>query len=511
MRTGRMILFLLTIAAMTAGGSGPADGSPVLVKLRLTGEADYQKADQLNLVVYHKFPEGLPGGNLVIAEFERSNLSALGSAGLTFEIIDEEPWTESYYLISEDEGTEGVGLSEYGQVLASAERFHFMKIADEKARALAEKGYLIVKVFRHPLPLKYPPPRVRLPKYYARDSGIDSLLSLISQDSLYAWDLRLQNFQTRYSYSDSIIRARDWLYNEFVSFGIDSVWLHHYYHDSHQWNVVATVIGTVQPDQVIVVGGHYDSVVYGSGSPLIWAPGADDNGSGTVATLEMARIVAQHPLPVTVMFVPFAQEEQGLVGSSYFAQYLHALRTDLPLMINSDMIGHSVDADPDVAIYADAGAMDYVDLMIDMANTYTSLHPYYSGQTSGSDHYSFYQQGYQALCAEEGDFFYGGWHKNYDVVDSLNFPYMTEVTKMCLATLITVARSVGYRTGDANRDGVIDASDVIFVVNYLFRGDVSPNPLGAGDVTCDGTITAEDLVFLINYLYKEGPAPPASC
>jgi acetylornithine deacetylase/succinyl-diaminopimelate desuccinylase-like protein len=150
-----------------------------------------------------------------------------------------------------------------------------------------------------------------LPKALPYYPPIDSLLSLISQDSLYAWNLRLQNFQTRYSYSDSVYRARDWLFDKFVSFGIDSVWLHHYNYDSDQYNVVATVVGTVKPDKLIVVGGHYDSVVYGGGAyPYTWAPGADDNGSGTVATLEMARIIAQNPLPVTVMFVPFARRSK---------------------------------------------------------------------------------------------------------------------------------------------------------------------------------------------------------
>ena len=256
------------------------------------------------------------------------------------------------------------------------------------------------------------------------------------------WDLRLQNFKTRYSYIDSIYKARDWLYDKFAGFGIDSLWLFYYDWDSPQWNVVATVPGTVQPDRVIVVGGHYDSVVYGSGTdPYTWAPGADDNGSGTVATMEMARIVAQHPLPVTVMFVPFAQEEQGLIGSYYFAYYLNSLGTDLPLMINTDMIGHSVDADTDVVIYGDISAESYVNIMMDQANTYTYLRPHYEGQSSGSDHYSFYELGYDAIYAEEGEFHMAGWHTNYDLVDSLDFDYMKEVVKMCLATLIQVANS----------------------------------------------------------------------
>jgi Zn-dependent M28 family amino/carboxypeptidase len=262
----------------------------------------------------------------------------------------------------------------------------------------------------------------------------------------------------------------------------------------------------------MVVGGHYDSVVYGSGTnPYTWAPGADDNATGTVATLEMARIIAQNPLPVTVMFVPFAQEEQGLVGSDYFASYLAGISTDLPLMINADMIAHSVDADPDVAIYAHSSAMSFVNIMIDMADTYTTLNPYYAGSSSGSDHYSFYQNGFDAVFASEGDFFTYGWHKNYDVVDSLNFPYMKQVTRMCLATLISVARSVGYKIGDPTMNGEIDIADVLYLINYLYKAGPSPDPLQTGDVTCNGQVNIDDVIFLINYLYKNGSAPPGSC
>jgi len=512
MRARRVILFLLVVAVVMIWGFATAYGSPVLIKLKLTGEADYQKATQFNVAVYHKFSEEFAGGDLVIAEFEKSNLSALEAAGLIYELIDEEPWTESYYLISESKRTEKVNLSEYGQVLVSTKNAHFMKISDKDARSLAEKGYYIVKIFRHPLPLKYKPEATKLPKSYPYYPDIDSLLSLISQDSLYAWDLRLQNFQTRYSYSDSVLKARDWLYDKMISFGIDSVWLHHYYYDSNQWNVVATVVGTAEPDKVIVVGGHYDSVVYGGGTnPYVWAPGADDNGTGTAATLEMARIIAENPLPVTVMFVPFAQEEQGLIGSDHFAEYLYNENTDLHFMINSDMIAHSVDANPDVVIYAHSSAMDFVNTMIEMANTYTYLNPSYGGQSSGSDHYSFYQWGYDAVFAHEGDFHYYGWHTNYDVVDSLNFPYMKEVVKMCLATLVTVARSFGYTVGDPTMDGVIDMADVLFLINYLYKGGPAPDPPETGDVTCDGEVNIEDVIFLINYLYRGGPAPPASC
>jgi hypothetical protein len=502
----RLVLVLAMLLAIFSWTESNVFASPVLIKLNLVDQSDFQKAQALNVVAYHRF------GDLFIAEFEKSNLGALENAGLTYQIIDEQPWSQSYYVISESQRFEQVDLSKYGNILVQLNNFYFMKISDESARSLAEKGYYIVKVFRHAIPIKYKPVPKELPKALPYYPSIDSLLSLVSQDSLYAWDLRLQNFQTRYSYVDSIYRARDWLFDKFVSFGIDSVWLHYYHYDSEQYNVVATVVGTVKPDKLIVVGGHYDSVVYGAGvNPRVWAPGADDNGSGTVLTLEMARIIAQHPLPVTVLFVPFAQEEQGLIGSNYYARYLHDNGADLYVMMNADMIGHSVDAYQDVTIYADASAMEFVNVLMDMANTYTYLHPSYAGQSSGSDHYSFYHYGFDAVYSEEGDFFNAGWHKNYDVVDSLDFGYMKEVVKMNLATLVTLARSIGYNIGDPSIDGTINIADVVFLINYLFVNGPAPDPFYLGDVTCDGQITTEDVVFLINYLFVNGPPPPAAC
>jgi len=62
--------------------------------------------------------------------------------------------------------------------------------------------------------------------------------------------------------------------------------------------------------------------------------------------------------------------------------------------------------------------------------------------------------------------------------------------------------------GDANGDQVIDLADVVFLINYLYKGDIPPNPLEAGDANCDGNVDLADVVYLINYLYKGGPAPP---
>jgi len=64
-----------------------------------------------------------------------------------------------------------------------------------------------------------------------------------------------------------------------------------------------------------------------------------------------------------------------------------------------------------------------------------------------------------------------------------------------------------YVCGDANEDGVINSADVVYLVNYLFKGGSPPEPSEAGDTNCDGIINSADVVYLINYLFKGGPLP----
>jgi hypothetical protein len=61
--------------------------------------------------------------------------------------------------------------------------------------------------------------------------------------------------------------------------------------------------------------------------------------------------------------------------------------------------------------------------------------------------------------------------------------------------------------GDANSDGAIGPGDIVYLLNYFYRGGDEPCPTEAGDVNCDGVVGPGDIVFLINYLYRDGPPP----
>lgn len=64
-----------------------------------------------------------------------------------------------------------------------------------------------------------------------------------------------------------------------------------------------------------------------------------------------------------------------------------------------------------------------------------------------------------------------------------------------------------FLLGDATGDWIIDLSDVIFLLNYLFRNGPAPNPLEAGDANCNGAVELGDVIYLLNYLFKNGPLP----
>ncbi len=70
----------------------------------------------------------------------------------------------------------------------------------------------------------------------------------------------------------------------------------------------------------------------------------------------------------------------------------------------------------------------------------------------------------------------------------------------------------GYPIGDVNDDDVIDLGDVLYLINYLYKGGPEPLPLWiVGDVNCDILVDLGDLLYLINYLYKGGPEPCNPC
>jgi hypothetical protein len=104
-------------------------------------------------------------------------------------------------------------------------------------------------------------------------------------------------------------------------------------------NVVATLRGSVAPQRVYVVTGHYDSRVTDVMDATSDAPGADDDASGVAVVLELARVLATRTPEATIVLAAVAGEEQGLYGSDHLAQSFKDAGTDVMAMFSNDIVG----------------------------------------------------------------------------------------------------------------------------------------------------------------------------
>ena len=210
-------------------------------------------------------------------------------------------------------------------------------------------------------------------------------------------------------------------------------------------NVIAELPGTLTPDDVYIVCGHYDST---SGSPLTFAPGADDNASGAAAVIEMARVLRQYRFDSTIRFIAFAGEEQGLVGSSTYVSDLIAAGElgNVRGVINMDMIGYLNTPVWDVLLEGKAGSSQpLLALLAGLVPRYTSLTGFVSTNPYGSDHVPFINQGVNAvLTIEYEDWFNPNYHSTSDTVATLSLPFAVEIVKL---NVVAVASMAGVKGG----------------------------------------------------------------
>ncbi len=112
---------------------------------------------------------------------------------------------------------------------------------------------------------------------------------------------------------------------------------------SHTWNVLAKIAGKSHPDQIVLLSAHLDHLGVKGGKTY---PGADDDGSGTVAVMELARALAKEPRPArTLVFALWGSEEAGLLGSKYFLKHPTFQLSEIVANLEFEMIGR---ADPKV-------------------------------------------------------------------------------------------------------------------------------------------------------------------
>ena len=207
----------------------------------------------------------------------------------------------------------------------------------------------------------------------AADPAVQAVVDAVSDERIAATMQRLEAFGTRNSLSSAsdpehgIGAARRWLYEQFRGCSPRLQVRYDTWHvrkqgvrivrDTDIVNVVAVLPGTVHPDRQILISAHYDSLalfhVPGDEHRIDWektagapiAPGVSDDGSGVAAVLELARVMSRHEFPNTVVFIAFAGEEQGLIGSTLYADRARRDGVKIEGVLNNDIIGTGVAGD----------------------------------------------------------------------------------------------------------------------------------------------------------------------
>ena len=313
-----------------------------------------------------------------------------------------------------------------------------------------------------------------------RDAALAAALADVSPARVRATDSTLVAFGTRNTLSDTLSStrgigaARRWLHAQLESASRDCGGCLRVEYDGavvellprypgRRVNVV-NVLGVLpgrDTTRVVVIGGHYDSCICSASDTAALdvtsdAPGADDDGSGTSAVLELARVVAaRYPrgFDATVIFALYAGEEQGLFGSTQLAQRLTREGKRVVAGMTDDIVGNVV---------ADDGSTDSTSVRIYAADPDTGSsrelgrHAWGVGALylpafevrptwrldrvgRGGDHAPFVRAGWPGLRFTERLENYKRQHLPTDVLAHVNFGYVAQVARLNAATVVSLA------------------------------------------------------------------------
>lgn len=283
--------------------------------------------------------------------------------------------------------------------------------------------------------------RDRNPKYQVDTIPmVYDLISEVDTGEFMPTILHLSSYTTRLCTSPQAIEAQNWLKEQFENLGLDT-----YLQDFPYWggssdNVIATLPGKVTPEEIVVVGAHYDSYSF-SGV----APGADDNASGTSGVLEVARILSQYEFERTIIFCAFSAEEMGLIGSEYYASNAASTGMDILGYFNFDMIGYLHPGDDiHTDMIAPSSAAELENFYREVAAIYLPDFEVAEAEPIGgdSDHTSFNNNGYMGIFPFEDTPNYSPYiHTSQDKIGpSVNSPEMAKTfIQATLASMATLA------------------------------------------------------------------------
>jgi hypothetical protein len=245
-------------------------------------------------------------------------------------------------------------------------------------------------------------------------------------------------------------------------------------------NAVGILRGTERPNDVVVITGHIDSRVTDIMNVNAEEPGANDDGSGTAAVLEAARVLSKHKFPGTIVFAALSGEEQGLLGGKILADYAKAQGWNVIANLNNDIIGNSCGSDglcndKVVRVFSEGprwqgheelaaqqrslgGENDapgrnvsrFIDRLADRLNIGLDVMQVWRNDRfgRGGDHTEFLNLGFPAVRFSVAIENYDWQHQDLrtengkaygDTIDHMDFAYLEKVAKLNVAALAAIA------------------------------------------------------------------------
>jgi len=276
-----------------------------------------------------------------------------------------------------------------------------------------------------------------------------TLVRELSGDVATTVDGAPATLDARYTHRADHQLAADWIQEHFEAMGYPTVQQEFSVQSSGTQNVIATKTGTVTPDEIVLLGAHYDSICFGCMPLSDPTPGAEDNASGVAAVLMAAEILTAYDTERTVVFVAFGGEEQGLFGSSHYASELGAGVDDVVAAVTMDMISYrsglySIDVEGFNGTENGGAAADSRDLMdLVLANAGNSVSPLATDTLIpgfGSDHVPLAYAGIPTVLVIESEYAsYPHYHRSTDVFTHLDPAFGTDVVRVVMATLADLA------------------------------------------------------------------------
>ena len=245
-------------------------------------------------------------------------------------------------------------------------------------------------------------------------------------------------------------------------------------------NAVAIQRGTERPNDVVIITGHIDSRVSDVMNATADAPGANDDGSGTAAVIEAARVLSKHKFAGTIVYAALSGEEQGLLGGKILADYAKAQGWNVVANLNNDIIGNSCGSDGVcndklVRVFSEGprwqgheqlakdlrslgGENDapsrnisrFLDSLADRLNIGLDVMQVWRNDRfgRGGDHTEFLNAGFPAVRFSVAVENYNWQHQDLrtekgikygDTIENMDFPYLERVTKLNVAALAAIA------------------------------------------------------------------------